>query len=77
MYLLEIESRLPQSTWQSEVYFQLARLAYFQGEFDLAKTRLRLLKHNTQDDLSNDAIQLFWHIEDNLKPDTLITPLKL
>ncbi|MCS6896266.1 MAG: hypothetical protein NZZ60_09000 [Bacteroidia bacterium] len=77
LYLLEIESRLPQSTWQSEVYFQLARLAYFQGEFDLAKTRLRLLKHNTQDDLSNDAIQLFWHIEDNLKPDTLITPLKL
>lgn len=77
LYLLEIESRLAQSTWQSEVYFQLARLAYFQGEFELAKTRLRLLKHNTQDDLSNDAIQLFWHIEDNLKPDTLVAPLKL
>ncbi|MCS7297579.1 MAG: hypothetical protein RMK19_04720 [Bacteroidia bacterium] len=77
LYLLEVESRLPQSVWQSEVYFQLARLAYFQGEFELAKTRLRLLKHNTQDDLSNDAIQLFWHIEDNLKPDTLIEPLRL
>lgn len=77
LYLLEVESRLAQSTWQSEVYFQLARLAYFQGEFELAKTRLRLLKHNTQDDLSNDAIQLFWHIEDNLKPDTLPEPLRL
>lgn len=76
LYLLEVESRLAQSTWQSEVYFQLARLAYFQGEFELAKTRLRLLKHNTQDDLSNDAIQLFWHIEDNLKPDTLPEPLR-
>ncbi|MCX7764387.1 MAG: tetratricopeptide repeat protein [Bacteroidia bacterium] len=77
LYLLEAESRLAQSSWQSEVYFQLARLAYFQGEFELAKTRLRLLKNNTQDDLSNDAIQLFWHIEDNLKPDTLPQPLQL
>lgn len=77
LYLLEIESRLPQSSWISEVYFQLARLAYFQGEFELAKTRLRLLKNNTQDDLSNDAIQLFWMIEDNLKPDTLPEPLQL
>ncbi|MCS7162332.1 MAG: tetratricopeptide repeat protein [Bacteroidia bacterium] len=77
LYLLEIESRFPQSTWLSEVYFHLARLAYFQGEFELAKTRLRLLKNNTQDDLSNDAIQLFWHIEDNLKPDTLPAPLQL
>lgn len=77
LYLLEVETRLPQSVWQSEVYYQLARLAYFQGEFELAKTRLRLLKHNTQDDLSNDAIQLFWHIEDNLKPDTLPEPLRL
>jgi len=76
LYLLEVESRLAQSTWQSEVYFQLARLSYFQGEFELAKTRLRLLKYNTQDDLSNDAIQLFWHIEDNLKPDTLLEPLQ-
>lgn len=76
LYLLEVESRLAQSTWQSEVYFHLARLAYFQGEFELAKARLRLLKHNTQDDLSNDAIQLFWQIEDNLKPDTLVEPLQ-
>lgn len=75
--LLELESRLPQSTWLSEAYFALGKLAYFQGEFELAKTRLRLLKNNTQDDLSNDAIQLFWHIEDNLKPDTLTEPLRL
>ncbi|MCX7606640.1 MAG: hypothetical protein N2170_05165 [Bacteroidia bacterium] len=75
--LLEVESRLPQSSWLSEAYFRLARLAYFQGEFELAKTRLRFLKNNTQDDLSNDAIQLFWQIEDNLKPDTLTEPLRL
>ncbi len=75
--LLELESRLPQSTWLSEAYFALGKLAYFQGEFELAKTRLRLLKNNTQDDLANDAIQLFWHIEDNLKPDTLTEPLRL
>ncbi len=77
LYLLELESRFPESSWVSEAYFQLARLAYFQGEFELAKTRLRLLKNNTQDDLSNDAIQLFWQIEDNLKPDTLTEPLRL
>ncbi|MDW8134561.1 MAG: hypothetical protein RMJ66_05790, partial [Bacteroidia bacterium] len=45
--------------------------------FELAKARLRFLKNNTQDDLSNDAIQLFWHIEDNLKPDTLLEPLQI
>lgn len=75
--LLELESRLPQTAWLSEAYFALGKLAYFQGEFELAKTRLRLLKNNTQDDLANDAIQLFWHIEDNLKPDTLTEPLRL
>jgi len=77
LYLLEVESRLPESTYLSTAYFKLAELAFFQGEFELAKTRLRLLKNNTQDELSNDAIELYWLIIDNLKPDTLPTPLAL
>lgn len=77
LYLLEVESRLPESAWLSTAYYKLAELAFFQGEFELAQTRLRLLKNNTQDDLANDAIELFWLIQDNLKPDTLTEPLRL
>ncbi len=77
LYLLEVESRLPESAYLSMAYFKLAELAFFQGEFELAKTRLRLLKNNTQDELSNDAIELYWTILDNLKPDTLTAPLML
>ncbi len=77
LYLLEVESRLPESAYLSMAYFKLAELAFFQGEFELAKTRLRLLKNNTQDELSNDAIELYWLILDNLKPDTLTAPLSL
>jgi len=77
LYLLEVESRLPESSYLSTAYFKLAELAFFQGEFELAKARLRLLKNNTQDELSNDAIELYWLIIDNLKPDTLLTPLSL
>ncbi len=77
LYLLEVESRLPESTHLSTAYFKLSELAFFQGEFELAKARLRLLKNNTQDELSNDAIELYWLIIDNLKPDTLLTPLSL
>ncbi len=77
LYLLEVESRLPESAWLSTAYYKLAELAFFQGEFELAKTRLRLLKNNTQDELANDAIELFWLIHDNLKPDTLTEPLRL
>jgi tetratricopeptide (TPR) repeat protein len=77
LYLLEVESRLPESAYLSTAYFKLAELAFFQGEFELARTRLRLLKNNTQDELSNDAIELYWLILDNLKPDTLTAPLLL
>jgi len=77
LHLLEVESRLPESAWLSTAYYKLAELSFFQGEFELAKTRLRLLKNNTQDELANDAIELYWLILDNLKPDTLIEPLRL
>ncbi|MGQ9863407.1 MAG: tetratricopeptide repeat protein [Bacteroidia bacterium] len=77
LHLLELENRYPNSYWAYLTNFKLAELAYYQGEFDLAQARLRILKDNVFSDLSNDAIQLYWLIEDNLQPDTLTEPLQL
>lgn len=77
LHLLELESRYPNSYWAYLTNFKLSELAYYQGEFELAQARLRILKDNVFSDLSNDAIQLYWLIEDNLQPDTLTEPLQL
>lgn len=56
--------------------FKEGRMSYFKGDFEIAKARLTSIKDNTSNDISNDAIQLFLVIQDNIGMDSTITPLQ-
>lgn len=61
----EVEEMLPDAQEGAEAKFRSARLAYYQGDFELAKARLRTLKDNTSDNISNDAIDLYLTVQEN------------
>ena len=57
--------------------FRNARIYYFEGEFDLAKTMLDVLKGSTSKKISNDAMELSLLITDNSTIDTTTKPLEI
>jgi tetratricopeptide (TPR) repeat protein len=56
--------------------FKEGRMSYFKGDFEIAKARLKTIKDNTSNDISNDAIKLFLLIQDNSGLDTTEVPLQ-
>lgn len=56
--------------------FKQGRLSYFKGDFEYAQARLKTIKDNTSNDISNDAIQLFLLIQDNIGLDTSTVALE-
>jgi tetratricopeptide (TPR) repeat protein len=56
--------------------FKQGRLSYFKGDFEYSKARLKTIKDNTSNDISNDAIQLFLLIQDNVGLDTTTVALE-
>lgn len=54
-----------------EAKFRNAKLAYFKGDFEWAQTQLKIIKANTSEFISNDAIDLSVFILDNLNTDTI------
>lgn len=49
--------------------YRNARLSYFKGDFEWAQTQLKIIKANTSELISNDAIDLSVFILDNLNTD--------
>lgn len=60
----------------AEAKYKQGRLSYYKGDFEYSKARLQTIKDNTSNDISNDAIQLFLLIQDNLGLDTTTYPLQ-
>lgn len=60
----------------AEAKYKQGRLSYFKGDFEYSKARLQTIKDNTSNDISNDAIQLFLLIQDNVGLDTTTYPLQ-
>jgi TolA-binding protein len=52
-----------------EAKFRNARLSYFKGDFEWALTQLKIIKANTSELISNDAIDLSVFISDNFNQD--------
>lgn len=52
-----------------EAKFRNAKLAYYKGDFGWAQTQLKIIKANTSEFISNDAIDLSVFILDNLNTD--------
>ncbi|MFW5659006.1 MAG: tetratricopeptide repeat protein, partial [Bacteroidota bacterium] len=72
-----VDSVLQDETQATQAKYRIARLNYFNGKFKLAKGQLKVLKDNTSNDISNDAIRLHLIIQDNLGMDTTEVPLQL
>lgn len=56
--------------------YKQGRLSYFKGDFEYSQARLKTIKDNTSNDISNDAIQLFLVIQDNIGLDTSTVALE-
>lgn len=52
-----------------EAKYRNAKLAYYKGDFEWAQTQLKIIKANTTELISNDAIDLSVFILDNLNTD--------
>jgi tetratricopeptide (TPR) repeat protein len=50
--------------------FKQGRLSYYKGDFEYSQARLKTIKDNTSNDISNDAIKMYLLIQDNIGLDT-------
>lgn len=73
---LDIENRLKEGQLGAKAKYRLARLSYYQGNFEEAKARLGILKDNTSNDIANDAIHLYLVIVDNTGLDSTTAALE-
>ncbi len=74
---MAVENEFKETQTGAMAKFRDAKLCYFKGEFELAKSYLKILKDNTSNNIANDAIQLFLLIQDNTGLDTTETAMQL
>ncbi|MEM1042009.1 MAG: tetratricopeptide repeat protein [Bacteroidota bacterium] len=55
---------------------ELARLAFYEGQFETAKLRTQAMNRNTATDVANDAIELKLLVSENTGPDSTNAPLR-
>jgi tetratricopeptide (TPR) repeat protein len=65
----QVEKDMKGSPLGEEAKYRNARLSYFKGDFEWAQTQLKIIKANTSEYISNDAIDLSVFILDNLNTD--------
>lgn len=66
----QIEKAIPQSWLASEAKFRNAKLSFYIGEFEWAKSQLLVLKASTSKPIANDALYLSLLIAGNLDADS-------
>lgn len=71
-----LAKRLRSGDLANTARLELARLHYYQGSFEAARTQAEATSANTSADVSNDAIELSVLIQENTGPDSLNTPLR-
>lgn len=72
----EVAEAIPEGQIGALAKFKQGRLSYFKGDFETSQARLKTIKDNTTNDISNDAIQLFLLIQDNVGLDTTTVALE-
>jgi tetratricopeptide (TPR) repeat protein len=72
----ELEQRYKDAVQGNISKFKHAQLSYYKGEFELANSRLKILKHGTHNDIANDALKLSLFIQDNTIMDSNVTVLR-
>ncbi len=61
----EKAAKLPIVTYQDQAVFKLAELNYFEAQFDTSLSLLKRFSTNLNTDLTNDALQLQYFIQEN------------
>jgi hypothetical protein len=72
----QVEKDFKGSPLGEEAKYRNARNAYFKGDFDWAQSQLKIIKSNTSEFISNDAIHLSVFITDNLNQDSIQVSLQ-
>lgn len=72
----QIQTQLKNHVLGQEAQFKVAQTSYFKGDFDWAKTQLKVLKGATNQLIANDAVDLYLKIIDNEPVDSIPSGLK-
>ena len=72
----QVQSNLRGSEVAQRARLKVAKTSYYKGDFDWAKTQLKVLKSATSKLISNDALKLNLLVGDNIAGDTIRIALK-
>lgn len=72
----QVQQDVRSSALAQTARLKIAKTSYFKGDFNWAKTQLKVLKSATSKLISNDALALNLLISDNIVDDTIHTALK-
>lgn len=76
LYFSQVQTQLKNHPLAQEARFKVAQTSYFKGDFNWAKSQLKVLKRSASQLIANDAVQLFLIISDNEPKDSIPSGLK-
>ena len=76
IYYSQIQKNLKDNILAQEARFKVAKTSYYKGDFEWAKTQLKVLKSSAEQLIANDAQDLYLLITDNTVGDSTQTALK-
>ncbi len=74
---MQVANQFKEDKIGHEAKFKNAKVFYYDGEFEYAKTQLDVLKASTSKLIANDAMQLSLLLQDNLGIDTTQAPIQM
>ncbi|MEH6658598.1 tetratricopeptide repeat protein [Leeuwenhoekiella marinoflava] len=76
LYYTQIQKNLQGTAIAQEARFKVAKTSYYKGDFEWAKTQLKVLKSSVEQLIANDAQDLYLLITDNTVNDSTQTALQ-
>ena len=76
IYYSQVQKMLPNDPIAQEARFKVAQTSYYKGDFEWAKTQLKVLKSSATQLIANDAQDLYLLITDNSLEDSTQVGLK-
>ncbi|RXG14302.1 tetratricopeptide repeat protein [Leeuwenhoekiella aestuarii] len=76
IYYSQIQKNLKDNILAQEARFKVAKTSYYKGDFEWAKTQLKVLKSSAEQLIANDAQDLYLLITDNTVHDSTQTALQ-
>ena len=76
IYYSQIQKKLKDNVIAQEARFKVAKTSYYKGDFEWAKTQLKVLKSSAEQLIANDAQDIYLLITDNTFNDSTQTALK-